>query len=91
MASASRRPSGKTAPLRPIFVVSILMATLLLLAYGWIERQWATAGFYLGILVIGFVFLAPPIWTYTRVTPLDESPETDHADSAEVGSELREE
>ena len=87
MSSASRRPAGKTAPLRPIFVVSILMAALLLIAYGWIERRWAAAGFYLAILAIGTLFLAPPLWSYTRVTPLDESPESDHADSAELGEE----
>ncbi len=66
------------------------MATLLLLSYGWIERQWATAGFYLGILAIGSIFLAPPIWSYTRVTPLDESPEVDHADATALSSELNE-
>lgn len=60
------------------------MATVLLLAYGWIERQWATAGFYLGILAIGAVFLAPPFWSYTRVTPLDELPEEDREEAIEA-------
>jgi hypothetical protein len=75
-------------PLRPLFVMSILTSALLLLAYGWIERRWATAGFYLAILTLVALFLAPPIWSYTRTTKLDESPDSDaseiEADEPEI-------
>jgi hypothetical protein len=76
MSVAARR----SHPLRPIFLVSLLLATLLLLAYGWIENRWATAGFYLAIVALAAVFLTPPIWSYTRVTALDETPEADSED-----------
>jgi len=79
-------PARRSHPLRPIFLVSFLMATLLLLAYGWIENRWATAGFYLAIVALAAAFLTPPIWSYTRVTAIDETPEADSDDEPEGAS-----
>ncbi len=76
-------PARRSHPLRPIFFVSLLIATVLLLAYGWIENRWATAGFYLAILAIAAAFITPPVWSYTRVTALDETPEADSEDTPE--------
>lgn len=88
--SAASRPA---IPLRPLFVLSLIVATLLLLGWGWVERRWTTAGFYLVILLLTAIFAAPPLWSYTRTAPLDESPEADRdfrADSAlEEAADLR--
>lgn len=67
-------------PIRAIFIVSVLIFALLLLGWGWVERRWVTAGFYLAILALGSLFLAPPIWSFTRTTALDETPEADAED-----------
>jgi hypothetical protein len=76
--------SGRSHPLRAVFVLSVFTATVLLLAYGWIEHRWVATGYYLAILLLTAVFLTPPIWSYTRVTKLDESPEADDAQEPEI-------
>lgn len=74
--------SQRTHPLRPMLLVGFLIGTTLLLGYGWIENRWGSVAFYLAILAVAAVFLAPPFWSYTRVSKLDESPEVDpEADS----------
>lgn len=72
--------SRRQIPIRSIFLLAISTFAVLLIAWGWIERRWAVAGFYLAILALATLFLAPPIWSYTRTTSLDETPEADAED-----------
>lgn len=74
-------------PLRPLFITGILMASLMLAAWGWIEQRWATAGFYLVVLLLTAIFVAPPLWTYTRPEPKSESPEEEDSPDDELFSQ----
>lgn len=74
------RSPSRQFPLRAIFLLVIFTLASLLLAWGWIERRWAAAGFYLAILALTTLFLAPPVWSYTRTSALDETPEADAED-----------
>lgn len=72
MQSARREP----IPIRPIFFAVLLMIVLLLLGYGWIEGRWGVVNFYLVLTLLSALFLAPPIWSYSRRR---EDPETSDA------------
>lgn len=72
--------SHRQLPLRAIFLLAVFTLAGLLIGWAWIEGRWASAGFYLAVLAVATLFLAPPVWSYTRTSVLDETPEGDAED-----------